>query len=89
MSSIDSASSLFKRRFSSSSALSRRASVTSRPPYLDFHLSVSRSRSLGAGSEQQIIGVLREHEAGAKTEGSGFLSSSISFSVDGLYLKIG
>src|SRR5205085_4460987 len=38
LSSIDSASSLFKRRFSSSSALRRRASETSRPPYLDFHL---------------------------------------------------
>src|SRR6202047_1651952 len=38
LSSIDSASSLFKRRFSSSSALRRRASQTSRPPYFDFHL---------------------------------------------------
>jgi hypothetical protein len=34
----DSVSSFFKRRFSSSSALSRFASETSSPPYFAFHL---------------------------------------------------
>src|SRR3989304_739134 len=38
LSSIDSASSFFSFRFSSSSAFSRRASDTSRPPYLAFQL---------------------------------------------------
>ena len=37
-SSIDSASSFFSFRFSSSSAFSRLASDTSRPPYLAFQL---------------------------------------------------
>src|SRR5215468_3828113 len=38
LSSIDSAKSFFSRRFSSSSARSRLASETSRPPYLAFQL---------------------------------------------------
>src|SRR5579863_4085721 len=38
LSNIDSASSFFKRRFSSSNAFSRRASETSSPPYFAFHL---------------------------------------------------
>ncbi len=38
LSSIDSASSLFSFRFSSSRTFSRRASETSSPPYFDFHL---------------------------------------------------
>src|ERR1700730_6240222 len=38
LSSIDSASNLFNRRFSSSSDLRRRASDTSSPPYFAFHL---------------------------------------------------
>jgi hypothetical protein len=38
LSSIDSASNFFSRRFSSSSAFSRRASETSNPPYFAFHL---------------------------------------------------
>jgi hypothetical protein len=38
LSSIESANSFFSRRFSSSNDRSRRASETSRPPNLDFHL---------------------------------------------------
>ena len=38
LSSIDSASSRFSRRFSSSSDFKRRASDTSSPPYFAFHL---------------------------------------------------
>src|SRR5487761_1692315 len=38
LSKSESANSRFRRRFSSSSALSRMASETSSPPYFDFHL---------------------------------------------------
>ena len=38
LSSIASANSFFSLAFSSASAFSRRASDTSRPPYLAFHL---------------------------------------------------
>ena len=50
LSSIDSASSRFKRRFSSSRALRRRASGTSSPPTSISTCKVSRLRSRGAGT---------------------------------------